>query len=552
MAKHSPELTLAEQEITMRKASPLPGQRLARLVQAVLLVYLALSQIASLRIGMADSGDFTRVMTWFTSGPANMQGNWPALGTPEYDQRFFKYYIPDWKLDFPLNGIFSSVELLWLPGVLLNWLFFSQTVLSMMMIGLVPRLLSLVILWLAFRWINAIYPPAGLTANKGSDPVEPAGGSWQTLVITLTLGVPLTLLLGSAAYMAYFNSFYQETGSFIFLFLFLAAVIWVKHSPELTQAEKGTTMQNASPLLPRFLALAALFGLLTSKVSNLYWVIPGVLLVVPWRNVFTRPKAYIGLFIGIAATLTLAMILMPSRPLNRQAQAYHSLFFGTLTFSDDPCARLQEIRVDQRIDCVGRDAYSDKGQVCFDQLKDQVSFASSALVIWHEPAILLRMEQYVAKFMQRLKTGLGKYASSDPRATDQPKTLMDLWELLKGHIFPSGYAFWATMVAFTVLFVAATIHPPGQIQDKQGVAPPGATRLQSFARELALIGLVATLACIADMNVAVLGDGQREIVKHLFLANVLFDIALIAALNLGVLYLMRWTQMNADRIKKSA
>jgi hypothetical protein len=513
-----------------------------RLLQIALMIYLALSQVASLRIGMADSGDFTRVMTWFTSGPANMNGNWQASGTPEYDQRFFKYYIPDWKLDFPLYGIFSSVELLWLPGVVLNWVFYSQTVLTMMMVGLVPRLLSLVILWLALRWINAEtkHPPAPPTAG---------------LILTLTLGGPLTLLLGSAAYMAYFNSFYQETGSFIFLFLFLAALInaWrIDHVRPRAAQKEGRSSGDGEPigvkeplrpyLWPRYLALAALLGLLTSKVSNIYWIIPGVLLVVPWRKVVEKPKAYIPLYIGVAATLALAVILIPSRQSNRQAQAYHSLFVGTLTFSDHPLAHLQEIGVGPRMDCVGKDAYEYTGQVCFEQLKDQVSFASSALVIWHEPAILLRMEQYVAKFIQRLKTGLGKYASSDPRSTGGPKTLMDLWELLKGHFFPSGNAFWVAIIAFTVLFVVEAVHPPGQITGKPGVLTPDASPLRSFSQQLALIGLVAALACVVDMNVAVLGDGQREIVKHLFLANVLFDIALIAALNLGVVEWIQWRE----------
>ena len=72
--------------------------------------------------------------------------------------------------------MFSSVELLWLPGVLLNWLFYSKTVLSMTRVGLVPRLLSLVILWLAFRWINRYYPPTNLEAPHPPAGLEAAGG----------------------------------------------------------------------------------------------------------------------------------------------------------------------------------------------------------------------------------------------------------------------------------------------------------------------------------------------------------------------------------------
>lgn len=494
--------------------------RFTRIIQIALLVFLGLSEIASLGIGMADSGDFTRVMTWFTSGPANLKGNWQASGTPEYDLRYFKYYIPDWKLDFPLKGIFSSVELLWLPGVLLNWLFYSQTVLSMTLVGLAPRLLNLLILGLAFRWINH--------NNR----------SRLALVLTLTLGIPLTLMLGSAAYLAYFNSFYQETGSFIFLFLFLASLVFmwrVDHLQSQSTLEATEGSLPAAPLWPRFVGLAALFLLLTSKVSNLYWIIPGVLLLIPWRRVLARPKAYISLTIGVLAMLALALILIPSRPLNRQAQAFHSLFFGSLTFSDNVQARLQEIGLEQGQGCVGRDAYSDVGQVCFNLLKDQVSFAKTAVVIWHEPAVLLRMEGYLGKFIQRLKTGLGKYAVDDPRTTAPPRTILDLWELVKGHGFPTGAAFWATLAAFAGLFIyrlRGDHKTFASIFDSPG----------SFPGQLALIGLLATVTCVIDMNVAILFDGQREIVKHLFLANVLFDIALIAALNLGVIYLVEWLE----------
>ena len=65
---------------------------------------------------------------------------------------------------------------------------------------------------------------------------------------------------------------------------------------------------------------------------------------------------------------------------------------------------------------------------------------------------------------------------------------------------------------------------------------------RSFAQPLALIGLLATLACFVDMNVQVLGDGRADITKHLFLANVLFDLAAIAALNVVVVELIEWRQ----------
>jgi hypothetical protein len=38
------------------------------------------------------------------------------------------------------------------------------------------------------------------------------------------------------------------------------------------------------------------------------------------------------------------------------------------------------------------------------------------------------------------------------------------------------------------------------------------------------------IGCLVDMFVALLGDGRYELIKHLFLANVLFDVGAIALL----------------------
>jgi hypothetical protein len=502
--------------------------RLTRIIQGVLLLILGFSLFASLRTGLANNGDFERVMSWFTSGPANMPKDWPAVDTPEYHDRFFTYFIPDWKLDFPLKGAFSSVELLWLPGVLLNWVFLSKAVLSMTMVGLVPRLLSLVILWLAFRWINHSYPVEEGRLTQA----EPAGGSWRALILTLTLGFPLALLLGSGAYLVYFNSFYQETGSFVFLFLFIAALIYVWRvdyiEPRPVHEERNgfddsESIELKEPmrphLWPRFLALAALLCLLTSKAGNFYWVIAGVLLVVPWRKVLRRPKAFIPLYIGIAVTLALAMALIPSRPDLRRINFFQSLFNGALTFSKKPAEHLEDLGLKGAKKCIYQSAFKPTGQMCLEQFADKISFLSTARVILHEPLILFRIARYAAQNMQGLILQLGKYAKG---ATYPPRTqtiLLEAWSSFKGRFFPRGLWLLVTLAFFTVLF---------------GLSLKGS---HGMRWELAMLGLLATLACFIDMNVQVLGDGRADIVKHLFLANLLFDLAAIAALNVGVLYL---------------
>ena len=46
------------------------------LKQSILLGLVAGSLLQS-TTGLADNGDFTRIMTWFTSGPVGIEPNWP-------------------------------------------------------------------------------------------------------------------------------------------------------------------------------------------------------------------------------------------------------------------------------------------------------------------------------------------------------------------------------------------------------------------------------------------------------------------------------------------
>jgi hypothetical protein len=89
---------------------------------------------------------------------------------------------------------------------------------------------------------------------------------------------------------------------------------------------------------------------------------------------------------------------------------------------------------------------------------------------------------------------------------------LNVWATLKFHVFPIGYALALLLICFLVWFLW-TMKSTGLIQD------------------LALIGLLCTVACMADMTITILGDGMVEVVRHLFLANLLFDVAALAFLN---------------------
>ena len=95
---------------------------------------------------------------------------------------------------------------------------------------------------------------------------------------------------------------------------------------------------------------------------------------------------------------------------------------------------------------------------------------------------------------------------------------LNFWSWLRYHSFPHG---WPLLLAFG-LFI--------------GVALAGYRR-GGLVQDLALVGLVATVACMFDIQIAVTGDGSENLIRHLFLSNVLFDLALLAAGNIVLLQL---------------
>jgi hypothetical protein len=102
-------------------------------------------------------------------------------------------------------------------------------------------------------------------------------------------------------------------------------------------------------------------------------------------------------------------------------------------------------------------------------------------------------------------------------------TMLNMWSNAKFALFPTGGWFWAAILLF-------------------GISFSWGFRRKGFSREISIVGLVATAGCLADMFVALLGDGRYELIKHLFLANILFDLGVLALLCLTLVYFQNRTQ----------
>jgi hypothetical protein len=466
-------------------------------IRIILYLILLLGLLTQFNLGLADNGDFMRNIGWFSTGPVGLE-TWPEPGTEAFGQRFFKYWIPYWKLDFPKNspGLTSSALLLWAPGIVLNYLFYSKSFLFLPLATLFPRFLYFVILWLTFQWIA--YSKLGIKTR---------------IIIDISLGLPLVLLMITTEYVVYLNSFYQETASFIFVFFLFAALIYLRRA-------RYSQIRIA-------LFLLAVYLLMTAKASNIYWVLILGILLNPWRELGAKPVAkLVGISIVAVLFVFISNQLTTTLGMNNNTM-YESLFLGALTSSKYPDQRLKELNLSEARKCVSTSPYSGPGVKCLRVYGNQMSYLNTLQVFAHEPLVMARMIRYAADRMQNLSTYLGIRTFTDQRKG--PSVILNLWAAVKKAWFPKGYFLLIILGAFTVIFL---IH----LQTK------------GFIQELSLIGLISSISILFDWGIALLAGGKADMIKHLYLANLLFDIALLAAFNLGVIYLLKYIKMKGVRL----
>ncbi|MBR9977964.1 MAG: hypothetical protein KFH87_07740 [Bacteroidetes bacterium] len=467
--------------------------RMAGSLEIVLLLCFVVAMYFQQNTGLADNGDYTRSMLWMTPGPTGMEANWPDPDSEDWSKRFFNYWIPYWDLDMQLPKSRTSAAVLWLPGVLLSSVFFSGSVLYLPSVSLFPKLILVTILLLLFTW--------GRQHER------------HRLLLLGGIAFPFILLTTSTDYVAYFNSFYQEASSLIFLLLLLVSILILKQRPS----------------FPTFLfSIVCVFLLATSKASNVYWPALAVPIIVHlrYRDTLTNMRLA-ALAVALLAMLTFASMHVTGAGASKE-NPYHSLFYGALMFSEQPGEHLRRLNMPDADTCIHASAFTQEGMACIARHENKLSYLTTLSVLYREPLVFPRMMTYVFDNMQDISlVYLGKYAIDDPRSKTTPRVgdgyeqrfwlagdnalMLNLWSTLKYRVFPTGYA----LLLLLILFIAVFIH---------------ARRYADVRKDLALVGLLCSVACVVDMSIAILGDGRYELMKHLFLANVLFDIALIVFL----------------------
>ncbi len=452
-------------------------------------------------VGLADNADFMRSAQTFTSGPTGLPPGFPQNGSEAHRKRFFYYWLPQWDLHWSHQRPNTSADVLWAPGVLASAVGWGSGKVDLRVVSIFPKLLLLGQLLMIVAW--AWRQPA----HRGT--------------LLLTLGLPAVLVFSTTDYLAYLQSFYQESASLVFLLPFLFSLVYFRRSPSRERLA---------------VTLVCLALLATAKRSNFYWpLLACPFLLSAWLAVHpgyreARRRATVAVA-GVAAGVIFTLAALEATHIGGTAiNTYDSFFDGALTFSKHPAEHLARFGWQDSADGIRQAGFSPAGQRFLAGHETKLMHGYALLTYLREPGATWSAIGYVSGNMQDVSLEyLGKYALGDPRAAanvtpqlessegrvwiaDPNRTLWNIWSAFKFHCFPTGWTLVLCLVGFAGWFAWQVRGPEGTM------------------RELATVGLIATLACVLDMAVAILGDGRYELIKHLFLANLTFDLAAVVFL----------------------
>lgn len=451
--------------------------QLVKIIALFLILLFLAGQYLQRNTGYADNGDFRRVNQLFTDSPVGFSAQTPEPGTPERAIRYYNYWLPEWNFRPSIPSIysaFSSMILLWIPGALINYFFISSTIVYMVVLSIFPRLLVGLCIFFLIVYFS--------------------GFRRYTYFLLAAIVLPLVLLLSAGDYAAYFNSFYQESGSLVY---FLLLVTWF------LLRGKFTNKQFTA------IGYGLLFLLTIAKTSNFYFPFLFIPLLFDLKKAWQNPKWAV-----LILVLTLLPVIFTIQFVGDRGAAnrYNSLFFGVLVSSEHPEQRLKEIGITDpdAIKC-RTGFFSARGTACYKKYQDKVSLKSIGTFILHEPKILIHHAERLANTMQKTDNGRGKYAPG----VEAPRNeiLYNGWALLKQTYFPQGWTFyWLLLAEVLIAFFLKWSSSHRLVQD------------------LSTLNLILILACWLDMWIAIFGDGIADLVKHLFLVNIMSDLSILFTL----------------------
>ncbi|MCE5171948.1 hypothetical protein LQV63_21950 [Paenibacillus profundus] len=440
-------------------------------------------------IGVADNGDFDRILG---SGGVS-----PLSDTYSYEDKYFGYSHSNYEYGpFAIGYVSSQILFVFIAGLLGRLLSPDQFPLEAM--GIVYSVLLLLTLFIIVRYACA-------------------GKRW----LQITVAACTLFIFFDIGYVAYFQSFFGEPVSLIFLLLSTAISIVL-----------------AVQKKPASYWLALLFGcaviLAASKIQNA--PIGLAFALYAFRLHRKRPdRSWKRLIIGgsafMIATTGLIYVFAPKEL--KQINLYQTIFFGILKDSPHVAQDLEELGIPQKYAVLAGTNYFQTDVPIKQDAPELTEHVYSRLghfdvvgyYLRHPGRIIDKLEAASSQATMIRPYYLGNYEKELGKPRGAISYTYSLWSEGKKKLIPKHFIFF---IIFFLLYFAVIIRE--YIRNKA-------------RRHVLDVMLLVSVVAIFSVAVPLVGDGEADLGKHLFLFNVSFDIMIVSS----VVWLVAQAQRLFDR-----
>ncbi|MDO7907447.1 hypothetical protein Q5741_13630 [Paenibacillus sp. JX-17] len=448
---------------------------LAVIAGMVILVYILFTKPF---VGVADNGDFLRVM-------GSIGLNYYPADEPASD-RFFTYAHSHFNYDYFFRGFYVSTQIILVAVARLVGYVLNSSLFDIRVLGAIFGLLLLAATFILVRY-----------------------NQYRSRIVGFLLAVLLLFVFFDIGYVAYFNSLFGEPVSMLFMLLSLGFGLW------LVNEEKPSRK-----LLWMF--FISVFFLSCAKIQNvpvgILFALIGLRLMslhydLKWR------KTALWLSVSIFVISVVMYVAAPKDLKN--INLYQTFFFGILNGSPDVKGDLEELGLPERLSVLAGTNYFEGGTAIKQDdpslqadFYDRVSHKDVLFFYLKHPSRLIDKMEFAANNSMTIRPYyLGSYVKEEGKPAGALSFAYSTWSEFKKAHMPHSLLF---IVLFYAVYYAVALVEYFR-------ARANSTRIR--IELLMVIGLVG----IVGFMIPILGDGQADIGKHLFLFDVSFDMMAIVS-----------------------
>lgn len=434
--------------------------------------------------GYEDNGDFYRAM--LSNGVYRL---------PTKSSQYIGYVITKFGILKYFNennvAVFTSQALFVKAAVMLNKLFYSQR-------------------YFDIRFLGAVYYVAFLPGIYLL--TKALTGSWRR-IRSYVIAILVVIIFGDASFVLYFNSFFAEPAMLIsFLYAFASVILLAR----------GEYSKRWKLVLLYFTSVVVL---ITSKQQNAplalsFGVISIGLFFLPGLKKAKKLALIGGLLATLGAgVLTYSLINKEFNDVNQ----YQAFSHGVLMETDDPSKNIAKNGLSEQFALMREQDYYAK---TFDTSDPSSPYIKKHLMAKYNFAWIVKYyAKNVNQFLRLLDVAskdimvtqvkaVGDYTKDSGKKPGQQSTFFTFYSSLAGAFFPGKYAFLC-LLAITFIGVYAV---SAYIDFTAG-------RLLGVMRFFLVLGLMTI--CVFVPIVSIIGDGDADLAKHLFMVPLSLDLTFI-------------------------